>query len=97
MNKNLFNELVRPHVPEVRIGVQGVGFDRLDLDAWFEDYKSRSTRRPGEQEGGNKPWRKARPAVSRKGTGGGTLTRSSEAEEFAKLVEQLTSKKQRDF
>jgi uncharacterized protein YdiU (UPF0061 family) len=41
MDKNRFNKEVRPYVPEIKIGTQGVAFDRLDLDAWFDDYKSR--------------------------------------------------------
>ena len=44
MDRNRFNSEVRPYVTEVPIGKQGIGFDRLELDAWFEDYKSRSGR-----------------------------------------------------
>ena len=36
MDKNRFNKEVRPFVPEIRISVQGVGFDRIDLDQWFD-------------------------------------------------------------
>jgi hypothetical protein len=46
MNRNLFNADVRPFLTEVRIGRQGVAFDRLELDAWWEQYKSRNERRP---------------------------------------------------
>ncbi len=44
MDIHRFNAEVRPYVQEIRIGIQGVGFDRLDLDTWFEQYKSRSVR-----------------------------------------------------
>lgn len=44
MDANRFNSEVRPHVPEVPIGKQGVAFDRLDLDAWWEEYKSKNAR-----------------------------------------------------
>ena len=44
MDIHRFNNDVRPTLPEVRIGIQGVGFDRLDLDRWFEQYKLRSVR-----------------------------------------------------
>ena len=44
MDKNRFNNEVRPTLPELRIGVQGVAFDRLDLDQWVEQYKTRSAR-----------------------------------------------------
>jgi predicted DNA-binding transcriptional regulator AlpA len=38
MDRNRFNIEVRPRVTEVRIGRQGVAFDRLELDAWVDDY-----------------------------------------------------------
>jgi hypothetical protein len=41
MDKNRFNDEVRPHVTEIPVGTQGVGFDRLDLDEWFDDYRAR--------------------------------------------------------
>jgi hypothetical protein len=46
MDRNRFNADVRPYVREVRIGRQGVAFDRLELDAWWEQYQSRNGRRP---------------------------------------------------
>lgn len=33
-----FDKTVRPHVSEFPIGRQGVGFDRLELDAWADAY-----------------------------------------------------------
>ena len=38
MCKDEFNKTVRPYVREVRIGVQGVGFDRYELDDWVDAY-----------------------------------------------------------
>ncbi len=35
MDRNRFNSEVRPYVTEVRIGTQGIAFDRLELDAWI--------------------------------------------------------------
>ena len=46
MDRNRFNREVRPYVGEIPIGIQGVAFDRIDLDAWLEEYKSRNERRP---------------------------------------------------
>ena len=46
MDKNRFNKEVRPFITEIKIGTQGIAFDRLDLDAWVDDYKSR-VGRPG--------------------------------------------------
>ena len=44
MDRNRFNAEVRPHLTEIPIGKQGIGFDRLELDAWVDDYKSRNGR-----------------------------------------------------
>jgi predicted DNA-binding transcriptional regulator AlpA len=44
MDKNRFNREVRPHVPVIRIGEQGIAFDRVDLDAWADQHKSRNGR-----------------------------------------------------
>src|SRR5438046_1865184 len=41
MDRNRFNREVRPYVTEIPIGSQGKAFDRLDLDAWVEQYKHR--------------------------------------------------------
>jgi hypothetical protein len=38
MDRNRFNAEVRPYLTEVPIGKQGIGFDRLELDAWLDDY-----------------------------------------------------------
>ena len=34
MDRNRFNNEVRPHITAIPIGTQGIAFDRLDLDAW---------------------------------------------------------------
>ena len=44
MDRNRFNVEVRPRVTEVRIGHQGVAFDRLELDAWVDEYLARNGR-----------------------------------------------------
>ena len=41
MDRNRFNAEVRPHLTEIPIGKQGIGFDRLELDAWVDDYVAR--------------------------------------------------------
>ena len=40
MDPNRFNSEVRPSLTEIPIGSQGIAFDRLDLDAWVDDYKA---------------------------------------------------------
>lgn len=52
MDKNRFNSEIRPLIPvEINIGVQGIGFDRLDLDTAIEEYKRRNGRTRGAQKG----------------------------------------------
>ncbi len=51
MDRNRFNAEVRPHLTETPIGKQGIAFDRLDLDAWVDQYKSRNGRPASNQRG----------------------------------------------
>ena len=44
MDKNRFNRNVRPHLCAIPIGTQGIAFDRIDLDAWADEYKNRNGR-----------------------------------------------------
>jgi len=44
-NINYFNLHIRPILTELRIGEKGVGFDRLDLDRWVDDYVKEHGRR----------------------------------------------------
>ncbi len=90
MDRNRFNAEVRPYLTEVPIGTQGIGFDRLELDAWFEDYKSRNGR-PSRK--GEIPWDANKSPASSCGPGSGILTNASSGGEFAKALAQLNSKK----
>ena len=45
MDKNRFNIEVRPHLTLVPIGVQGIAFDRIELDQWADQYKAEYGRR----------------------------------------------------
>jgi hypothetical protein len=92
MDPNRFNAEVRPYLTEIPIGKQGIGFDRLDLDAWFEDYKSRNGR-PGKAWKGEKPWDVKRHLVLSKGVTRGTCKRESEDVEFEKALERAISRK----
>jgi hypothetical protein len=53
MDRNRFNRIVRPHLIVIPIGKQGIAFDRLDLDDWADQYKSRNGRPAAERR---KPW-----------------------------------------
>jgi len=46
MDRNRFNSEVRPFLTEIPLGTQGIAFDRLEIDAWLEDYIQRNGRRP---------------------------------------------------
>ncbi len=91
MDRNRFNKEVRPYVTEIRIGEQGIAFDRLDLDAWVDDYKSRNGR-PGQRTGGM-TWDAKERRVSTSETGSGISTSRSEVADFVKAVERATSEK----
>ena len=90
MDRNRFNAEVRPYITEVPIGKQGIGFDRLELDAWFEDYKSRNGR-PARK--GANPWDANGYPASSSGAGSGMSTNASAGGEFARALKQLTSTK----
>jgi len=53
MDRNRFNRLVRPNLVVIPIGKQGIAFDRLDLDDWADQYKSRNGRPVAKRR---KPW-----------------------------------------
>jgi hypothetical protein len=93
MDRNRFNAEVRPFLTEIPIGTQGIGFDRLELDAWFEDYKSRNGR-PARK--GALPWDAKDYPASSCGPASGTSTNASAGGEFARALERLTHRKPKD-
>jgi hypothetical protein len=46
MDRNKFNAEVRPYLTEIPLGKQAIAFDRLELEAWVDDYIERNGRRP---------------------------------------------------
>ena len=76
MDKNRFNDEVRPNLTEFNVGIQGIGFDRLELDAWIEEYINRNGRRRNNLKG-SETCQNAQPA-SRKGAISGTSKRKLE-------------------
>ena len=93
MDRNRFNAEVRPYLVEIQVGKQGIAFDRLDLDAWVDHYKSRNGR--SGQLIGELTWDEdeRQASISRADTG--TLTSKFEVAEFAKAVENATSQRRR--
>lgn len=103
-----FKKTVRPHVREFPIGKQGIGFDRHELDDWADAYIAakaiekagiqdnnppRSERQRGAK--GEAPWpKKQSPGSKRCRTGSGKLTKSTEENEFKKVLALVTGQKQ---
>jgi hypothetical protein len=92
MDKNRFNHEVRPLLTEIRIGKQGRAFDRLEMEAAAEEYKSRNGRPAAERR---KPWDNILDVGQDSNVveEPGTSTRSSTEREFAKALAQATSKR----
>jgi len=74
---------------------QGVAFDRLDLDAWIDQYKNRNGR-PGKAMGGKPPWDQRFHQGSENVEKHGTFGKQSEVTEFEKALERTTSRKRKD-
>jgi hypothetical protein len=92
MDRNRFNAEVRPLLTEIPLGTQGIAFDRLDLDAWVEDYKSRNGR-PALTKGVNASWDANAVPASGYARGSGTSRSRSTEESFAKALERAGSKR----
>jgi len=95
MDRNRFNAEVRQLLTSIPIGRQGVAFDRLELDAWVEEYISRNGR-PGRLQG-ERLWDAVgdrRASVS--GAAFGTSTNGSKGGEFAKALAQINWPKRND-
>jgi hypothetical protein len=95
MDKNRFNRELRPHLTEIRIGTQGVAFDRLEMEAAADDYKSRNGR-PAAQSERSKSWDNVKGPDSHAEVGSGISTSKSEEFEFAKALERVISSKRKN-
>ena len=92
MDKNRFNREVRPFLTEIRVGKQGVAFDRLEMEAAAEDYKARNGRPTANFER-RKLWDNANRQASPGVVGSGTSTKTSSERAFAKALERAISRK----
>ncbi|HYQ71010.1 MAG TPA: hypothetical protein VET88_03670 [Gammaproteobacteria bacterium] len=92
MDRNRFNREVRPRLTEIPIGKQGIAFDRLELDAWVDHYRSRNGR-PASRSTGEQLW----DANEVQGFGiaaeSGTSKSRCSAKRFTKALERATSKR----
>ena len=93
MNRNRFGKEVRPYLTAIPIGKQGVAFDRLEMDAWLEQYKARNGR-PGELIG-DSLWDEKERLDSTNVKASGTSTNKSMGGEFARVLDTLNLKKQK--
>lgn len=91
MDRNRFNSEVRPKLIEVPIGHQGVAFDRLELDAWVDEYKA--TKGQIQNSMGANTWEGSDRQVSSNARVSGTSTSGSAGGAFAKALAQVASKK----
>jgi hypothetical protein len=91
VDRNRFNAEVRPLLTEFPIGKQGIGFDRLELDTWEDEYKARNGR-PGK---GVTAWDARKYPASSCEPESGTSTSASSAGEFAKALAHLGSRKKK--
>ena len=87
MDRNRFNQEVRPYITEIPIGRQGKAFDRLELDAWADRYID-CNGRPGRLAGG-----RPRSSILRKGS---ESMRRSSSGEFEKALAKLSLEKRKN-
>lgn len=74
---------------EMPLGKQAIAFDRLDLDAWADEYKERNGR-PGK---GGALWDAREHQVSTGEGGSGESTNVCTDDDWQKALEQATSQK----
>ena len=97
MDRHRFNDEVRPGLTEIPIGNQGISFDRLDLDAWVDDYIRCSGRPAVTRQRSLEQWdEKNRQVSSKEGSIGISIKRSLDAE-FEKALVRAVSKKQKNI
>ena len=89
MDRNRFNAEVRPYLVEIPVGRQGIAFDRLDLDGWVDQYKSRNGR--SGQLTGEMTWDATKHPASTSAVESGISTNRSEESAFAKALEKAAS------
>ena len=93
MDRNRFNSEVRQHLTEIPIGKQGIGFDRLEIDAWIDEYVA-CNGRPALK--GEYIWDARKRRDWPGATAFGTSTNASAGGVFAKALEQVASKRPND-
>ena len=93
MDANRFNQEVRPFIMEIPIGIQGKGFDRLELDDWIDEYKQINGRKKLAR--GDKKCQQKIPRGYEKETVSGTSTKQSVDKELQNLLAVAALKKRK--
>ena len=93
MGRHTFNQHVREYLTVISVGKSGIAFDRLELDAWLEQYKSVCGRPPTKRLD---IWDAKERQVSTNVGVFGTLTNKSLEKDFVKALELSYSKKRKN-
>ncbi|SRR3989338_5565934 len=97
MDRNRFNAQVRPILKEIRIGEQGIAFDRLDLDAWVDDYKHGSSSPTASNRRSLEVWDENERQGSTNVMASGKSIKRSSGDAFAKALAAVSSKKRKSI
>lgn len=89
MDKNRFNKEVRPFLITLKIGQQGIAFDRFDLDEWADEFKKYQGKPAQQTLRGSQ--HEIQTLLKEKKTS--KITKKTIDEEFQQLVDQLVTKK----
>jgi len=95
MSERIFNVEIRPYLTVIQIGIQGVGFDRLELDEVLNEYIQRYGRAPTQKLENDKCKKSERrlAVASTIGKVSGTSTKELAVSEYAKARELVRKKK----
>lgn len=94
IDRNRFNADVRPYLTEIPIGNQGIAFDRLELDAWADQYKAVRGRPPEKEASCLEEKCQGSSNVVTSGT---LISKSKDTGDFEKAVERLALRKQKSI
>ncbi|HAT9101465.1 TPA: hypothetical protein JBB53_08705 [Legionella pneumophila subsp. pneumophila] len=97
MDRHRFNKDVRPNLIEIPMGTQGVAFDRLDLDAWVDDYIQCSGRPAAVKRRSLELWDEKERQGCKSVAASGVLTKRSSDDDFAKALVLTTSKRRKSI
>lgn len=97
MGRTLFERIIRPVVPTIRLGDIGIGYDRIDLDAAIDDYKARNTGpcppSPEQQHTWQKNEQSKDSHSTRKRAKAESSKQSRDSEKFADALRQVRGEK----